>query len=364
MKKIILISSLFAKICVFGQTPITLTSSDIPVVGTRILNVNDFNLININVGNAGINQNYDFSNLVSSTLDSTNYIATSSTNYATTFPTSNLTMLNLPDSNYTFIQTTSNSIDVLGMLMPNPFMEGEPLRLVADNPIQQMSFPATYETSFTSSGIMKSNAVPFYFELDASTYIDSFRLNLGVSNNSQIDGWGTLTTPVGTFNVLRQKSTNVNTINVEGHSVSEPFPGFILKLWLPFLDSVTTTTTYTYLTNTNTNTPFILAEITTDENDVVTEANYSMVYNPAGIIETSNFIISEIYPNPSSDVINIKAIDKIETLNVYAEDGKLIYNRNINSENYSLNISSFKSGSYFIEISTSKGREVKRINKI
>jgi len=173
-----------------------------------------------------------------------------------------------------------------------------------------------------------------------------------------------LTTPVGTFNILRQKVVNVNTLSVQGYTVIEIVPGFPFGSWQPFLDSVTTTITYTYLTNTAVGTPFILAEITTDQNDAVTAASYSMVYNPAGIIETSNDIVSELYPNPSNDVVNIKAIDKIEMLNVYAEDGKLIYNRGINSDNYQLNISSFKTGIYFVEITTPKGREVKRINKI
>ncbi len=87
--------------------------------------------------------------------------------------------------------------------------------------------------------------------------------------------------------------------------------------------------------------------------------------NPTGINDLPNDNLEiQFYPNPSTDAINIKAIDKMETLNVYAEDGKLIYNRNINSDNYLLNISSFETGIYFVEITTTKGREVKRINKI
>jgi hypothetical protein len=366
MKKTLLCLTLLSSGFYFGQTPITLTTSDIPIVGTRILNVNDLDLIGINVGSAGANQTYNLSGLVSSTLDSTNYISTSSTIHASNFLESNLTMLNLPDTNYTFLKTTSSSVELVGMLMASPLGSGPALNLVADNPIQQMIFPATYETAFTDVGTLNSNVIPFYLELSADplTYVDSFKVNSTVDISSNIDGWGTLMTPLGSFNVLRQKVVNINTLSVQGYTVVEIFPGVPFGTWAPFLDSITTTITYTYLTNTTAGTPFILAEITTDENDVVTAANYSMIYNPAGIIETNNNIISEMYPNPSTDVVNIKANDKIETLNVYSEDGKLIYNRNINSENYSLNISSFNTGIYFVEISTSKGREVKRINKI
>lgn len=365
MKKIVLCIATFLSVCSFGQTPINLTNTDIPVVGTRILTVNDLDLIGINVGSPGANQTFNLAGLVTSSLDSTNFISTSSTAYASTFVGSNLTMLNLPDTNYTFLKTTASTVEMVGMIMANPFGSGPALNLVADNPIQQMSFPATYQTAFTDAGTLNSNTIPFYLEIseDPVSYIDSFKVNSNVSINSEMDAWGTLLTPVGTFNVLRQKVINVNTLAVQGYLVVEIF-GFPVGSWQPFLDSVTTTITYTYLTNTNANTPFILAEITTDENDVVTGASYSMVYNPAGIIETNNHILSDIFPNPSTDIVTIKAIDKIETLNVYAEDGKLIFNRNINSDTYSLTISSFKTGIYFVEIFTSKGREVKRINKI
>lgn len=365
MKKNVLILISLTGLLNFGQAQITLTSTDIPLVGTRILNVKDLDLVNVNIGEAGTGKTYDLSGLVSSSLDSTNYISTSSTPYAGGFPSSNLTMLNLPDTNYTFLKTTSSSVELVGVLMANPFEAGAYINLVANDPVQQMSFPATYQTAFTDTGTLKSNVIPYYLELNSSplTYIDSFKIKSKVNINSEIDAWGSLITPVGTFNVLRQKVTNIDTLSVQGYTVIEFF-GVPIGSWQPFFDTVTTSITYTYLTNTNTNTPFILAKITTDQNGMVTEASYSMVYNPAGIIETNNNIVSELFPNPSAEIVNIKANDKIEILNVYAEDGKLIYNRTINSENYSLNISSFKTGVYFIEITTSKGREVKRINKI
>ena len=110
--------------------------------------------------------------------------------------------------------------------------------------------------------------------------------------------------------------------------------------------------------------PSLIAEITQNFQGVVTSANYSKIYNPAGIIETNNNIIKEMFPNPSSDFVNIDAIEKINVLNVYDEEGKLVYNRNVDNNTYELNVSSFTTGIYFVEIITSNGREVKRINKI
>jgi len=60
-------------------------------------------------------------------------------------------------------------------------------------------------------------------------------------------------------------------------------------------------------------------------------------------------IIINIYPNPSSSIINIKANNIIKTIELYSITGELINNINtINSKEYKINTASLSSGIYFI----------------
>ncbi len=64
-----------------------------------------------------------------------------------------------------------------------------------------------------------------------------------------------------------------------------------------------------------------------------------------------------VYPNPASDVIHIKsAVNKGSMqASLYNPIGKLIYTKNLKSNNSSIDISSFDSGIYILIISSSSG---------
>lgn len=381
MKKIVLSLSMFVSVCIFGQTPITITSQDVPTVGLQVLNVKNLsNLSSVTVGSAIANESFDFSWFPNDNQDSVFYISPNSTPYSADFSAASMSILTLPDTNYIFLNTSASLIEVVGRTMG---MQGVPIQaLTVTDPLKQLSLPANYQDNFIDIAEFKTKTIPFNFGIPSeflaalgvgfadTAWIDSVRTTVTVSRNSIIDAWGTLNTPDGSFNVLRQTISDTTDLLTEAFVVAVvagfevPF-GFVTVPSDAFgVPSKDTVKTYTYYTNATTAHPSMVAEAKENGQGNITSANYSKIYNPAGIIETSNNIISELFPNPSKDVVNIKANDKIEILNVYAEDGRLIYNRMINSENYSLNISTFKTGVYFVEINTAKGREVKRINKI
>ncbi|MFT4601154.1 MAG: hypothetical protein ACI857_001332 [Arenicella sp.] len=74
---------------------------------------------------------------------------------------------------------------------------------------------------------------------------------------------------------------------------------------------------------------------------------------PAAIVEESNDL--QIFPNPASDVLNIKSATGIAKLNVYDLSGKLIYTEVSNSNIIQIGLSDFESGIYVINVSLTDG---------
>jgi len=98
------------------------------------------------------------------------------------------------------------------------------------------------------------------------------------------------------------------------------------------------------------------------------------VYDPQGESDPSNeeceTIISvteignnstQIYPNPASDVVNIKSDFTINSITIYNYSGQIVSKEQAGNKVYSVNTSNFQSGIYFFQIDTDQGRISQRI---
>ncbi|MFC6268454.1 T9SS type A sorting domain-containing protein [Frigoriflavimonas asaccharolytica] len=76
-----------------------------------------------------------------------------------------------------------------------------------------------------------------------------------------------------------------------------------------------------------------------------------------GVLGTNEIIsdnlLSVIYPNPANDFFEIQSVDKINAVIIFDAAGKKVRNFNSSLEKY--DISSLKSGVYFLEIINNKG---------
>jgi hypothetical protein len=68
-----------------------------------------------------------------------------------------------------------------------------------------------------------------------------------------------------------------------------------------------------------------------------------------------------VYPNPATDVVNVKSDVQINSVKVYNYAGQVIVNEEVNSMMYQLNSSQYQSGIYFFQIETDEGTISKRI---
>ncbi len=69
----------------------------------------------------------------------------------------------------------------------------------------------------------------------------------------------------------------------------------------------------------------------------------------------------QIFPNPASDIINIKSDLKIHKVEVYNYSGQIIRNEKANSKFYQINTSQFEAGIYFLRIETEEGVVSERV---
>jgi len=98
------------------------------------------------------------------------------------------------------------------------------------------------------------------------------------------------------------------------------------------------------------------------------------VYDPQGesdptdescelITSVPEFLLdaTKIYPNPASDVVNIKSHFEINNVRVYNYSGQIIADEAVSNTIYRLNTSELQSGLYLFQIETSEGTISKRI---
>lgn len=339
MKKNLLLSS-FVISALSANAQITITSSDMPIAGQAYIMANDTNVTSF--GSAGANQTWNFGAWTNHTKDTTSFYAPSYLPGASFFPTATLSTGDSTSSG--FMKSSSSSFDLLGFYAD--FGSGsEPATFT---PAQKLlTFPSTYLTSY--NGTSKYN-IQFFL---GQSGIDSIRSKSAINYSSSIDGWGSITTP-SNVNVssLRQKYTEIRSdttyLKYAGQpwTLSPPSPGNPN----PRID---TTTTYRWWTNAK---KFIIAEITTNGNNVITYANYQLSVQ-VGVNEQSIAKKElDVFPNPASDKINISGILTESYVFIFDVNGKLIEKGKLKKGNTTINTSNYESGTYFYQVIAMNGK--------
>ncbi len=204
---------------------------------------------------------------------------------------------------------------------------------------------------------------PLHFnDYDSSTFAVSFSLTTLLDLNSagyrinEVEGYGTVITPYGTFNCLKVKSTIVQTDTITISS----FP-------LPPITRVTRE--YKWLTTTEKIPVFEISGSVFGGNFLPTTARYR-----------DNFIVSlgnnelgfdqnqlKIYPNPASQKITISGIDLNLNDQLLISDitGKVFYQTTIKQQlnNLTVEMPELANGIYFLNIRNANGNQVKKFIK-
>lgn len=157
-----------------------------------------------------------------------------------------------------------------------------------------MDFPMSYGKQFADSTQLgfKGAGADFNFP-----QVDSVWYKVDVINRVHCDAWGTLTTPKGTYNVLRVRNTNEQKITILGKGM------ITLYQWIPLFSQSNVENAYTFLGN---NAKYFVAKCVTDSAGNVRALSYqSQLSQPStGLVSTIDTGgLFDLYPNPASDQV-------------------------------------------------------------
>lgn len=320
-----------------------LQSTDInPVAGDKFFMVSA-KTGGVVVPTAGKNKTWNYSKLVDSTapIDTFRYMKKGQTPYGALFPQSNLAgTSSYASGNYVYYKTTTTLFEEFGGA-------GNGDTLTWNPPLRLAIYPATYNTHFTDTGTLTSQA-------GGTTFVENYR------DSSKAVGYGTLKLPHNkTFsNVLMVRTTSIISYVVLGHhfvTTSHGVSFFVAGVHNPLitfsLSQNNQITSISYLKNV---TPSFTGGISIDEEENITAANG---------ISTS----IRLYPNPATAAVTINfndaAAKKPSAIFISDMNGQNVYAQQTNIfSGEKINCTAFKEGIYLVRVQMSDNTtEVQRL---
>jgi len=204
MKKLLLIIAILSLIGGNVNAQITLTQTDMAVIGQNLAFAQD-STCTTSIGKAGANQTWDLSSLKNQKVDTTYVVNPKGTTAAGAFPTSNLvekTILSAIYKQYFLVYFNLSASSLLEQgFYENP--STGPLTVQNIPPATVLTFPTTYNTSNSITSV--SNIIFPYPVLPN----DSEKIQQTDIYTLLVDGWGTVKTPTGTYDCLRQRRVDI-----------------------------------------------------------------------------------------------------------------------------------------------------------
>jgi PKD repeat protein len=242
----------------FTRAQITLTTTDMPTAGWTQVIAKDTPVTSINYGLAGANRVWNFSNLTRTNSDSVHYLAPTNTQLSQ-FP--NATLAETVDGiSFVMAKNSSSKFDAEGL---QGVLAGN-VTYANFSPVEDLyHFPTQYGGNFSGSWGFQ-NTVP---GSSVGQPVYAVRLTYTDTYYDTIDGWGKTTTPVGTYNSLREKRKDYTETLIE-------YELFSFSSWTQLSDTKDTTVEYNYLAK-ETKGPVVSFDYDSAGN--VKDAKYSLV---------------------------------------------------------------------------------------
>lgn len=194
-------------------------------------------------------------------------------------------------------------------------------------------FPLNYGDNYSSRG---------YTNMDFNPVFDAQFIQYR-QRDSNVDGEGQLITPFGTYNTIR-----IHHHITELDSVRVNLGGF--NQWFPINRTISE---YEWWDN-NLKRPVLKIEtegaMGSETPTRVTFLNHQLADLPKNSIEVA------VYPNPSSDFINIQSKEIIQKINVLSSTGKIVNSFVLNSSSISIDLQDLAPGMYTLQSITQNGQ--------
>lgn len=289
-----------------ANAQITVSPASFPAAGDTLRFEIDTLPPMLNLGSPGGNNDWDFTALTGISTEVLVLDAASGSN-ADFYPNADIRISFLPGSE-NYYSLGNNRQELLGFAGTDPFGVGLQTVLNYDPSYLERELPLDYEdTNGTVSSFkiqVAADELPqeIIDALSAVT-IDSVRLRVEFDRSDEVDAWGNLTTPAGTFEVLRERREEMVSTKLEILT----FIGWIDVTLLAIADfpelAADTTVSYHFWSN---DAKLEIAEITVNKDD------------ESEILSTTHYITNETvdipyvhrdrrdliaYPNPAIDKV-------------------------------------------------------------
>lgn len=277
MSKLIL-SALTLVIALSGFSQITITQADFGQAGDSIVIGNDNTPpANLSVGNSGASsQSWNFTALSVSNINTLKFEYPANTSSGALFPNADLATERQQDTVFYKVTSTAFSIDGIS---GDPFNLGAIMALDFNPDIKQIGFPSTLNSAFNATAFFDSTGS--CAALGYSGLCDSARIKRKVNLISNIDAYGTVNTPGGTYTTIRQylKEDDLDTIWIKNPN------GFPIG-WVQFMTQDTAIHYYRWYAN---NESWPVLSVTADgTNGNITSAEFKIDDNLISYIITKN----------------------------------------------------------------------------
>ena len=330
---------------------ITITSSDMPEAGDTLRYSTNFSPENFPYDTTGAGITWDFSNLTPQTQGLYEYKFGLFINpvYSGFFGFNSFGLkiadqINLGviqfDNIYNFYRTTSTAFRAEGFGLE---ISNVPVPADYTEPDKVYQFPLEYNDR-------DSSTYRLAFSPDNNTHFvrKGYRVN-------EVDGYGTVITPHGTFDCLRIKVLVRQTDSIGNNNI--PFP----------LEVTQTTINYVWLAK-GERAPIVEVQGSISPfngNYNATQLRYRDTYrnlNP-NAVEEVDFSRITLFPNPTVDAFAVEGISKPELLTIFDLQGKLVVQKQVvNSE--TISIAHLNSGVYFVQIGEGNKSATYRLLKL
>jgi len=336
---------------------ITVTDADLMNIGDIIYQAyDDTPASSISLGNSGPNQTWDFSALQAQEYDTTEFIDPTGTPFGVNHPSANLCI----DDNgeYIYISKNAQSLSLVGfdnypypqLISPLPLTYG--LSTILGSVVIMDS---VLENSFLP------DSIAIFITMGQAQQIDSIKILIESSAEFNVDAYGDVIIPMGTFDALRLKTDDVTTTDyfvycsdtIFGNGSWYPMPAAI------FPPEVEITSSYSWWTN-DPLVKFVLVQIQVDSLGVIDAVDFMHSPSPSSFndLSTNNF---NIYPIPATNNLTIEARNNdITNLDLVDVNGKVILKKEFN-RSASLDVSHITKGIYFLNLKTVEGKLTKQI---
>lgn len=343
MKRLLLIT-LCAPLLSFAQ--ITITDSDFSDGGDTAL-ISLATDPNIDYASTGTNFTWDFSSLTHDSQEIKEYFNISSASFLANFTFGTFAASDYQATN--FAASSAIPLDQIGGILPVNISDVSLFSKVSSNAITSVGYGVTVEGTEIP---FKSDTIETRYELPLNygdTYSSRGYSNLDMNpvyngiwrqyrqRTSVVDGWGTITTPFGTFDALRidHTITEVDSVFIEAFGT-----GFWVELPIP--DSHD----YEWWTN-GQKEP--LLKITVSDvlgAQTVTAIEYRDIYRGADAAVNELEANFKLYPNPTTDVLIVDGEFTEVNFNVVDLKGGVVKSGVLSKSNSKIYVDDLPQGGY------------------